>query len=266
MSDFLLEQVAVAYPHCASYALGPLDLIIRGGECLFISGPNGSGKTTLARALTGVMPLAQGKIWRSDGLMLDHWPAGTVAWLKQDPRQSTVGASVVEDIAWAPFWQKSSVAVVQGIVEKAVQQFSLQDLRLRAPHTLSGGEWQRAALAAVSAQQAELVILDEADAMLDSLGREHLKFFVDHLRTTGCAVLLISHHDVWESLADRTLYLQEGKRTTKPEPAAAGESLRRWQEFIVQWKRMDPDAAGAERIAGQDVEKWLERLTSHRFS
>ncbi|MCL5972590.1 MAG: energy-coupling factor ABC transporter ATP-binding protein [Firmicutes bacterium] len=233
MASIILERVSVRYDVGTRAALGPLDLTIGEGECLFVTGPNGSGKTTLARALTGVVPLTTGHIRMSTGVDQNKWPPGTVGWVQQNPRQQMVGATVAEDIGLAPLWLGTTwdQAMKQG--QASLREFGLGPWAQYKPSHLSGGWQHMAALAGVHAQDPTLLILDEPDAMLDSCGLDRLKTWVRHLKERHQTFLILGHHERWEEIADRVINLEAGRIVA--DETTNYRVNEGWQQFLRGW-------------------------------
>ncbi len=233
MASIILERVSVRYAEGTRVALGPLDLTIGEGECLFVTGSNGSGKTTLARALTGVVPLAAGHIRMSTGLDHTKWPPGTIGWVQQNPRQQMVGATVAEDIGLAPLWlgKTWNQALAQG--QNSLREFGLEQWAQYKPSHLSGGWQHMAALAAVHAQDPTLVILDEPDAMLDSAGLYRLTAWVRYLRERHQTFLILGHHERWEEIADRVIKLESGRLVA--DETTSCRVNEEWRQFLRGW-------------------------------
>lgn len=233
MASIILERVSVRYAVGTRVALGPLDLSIGEGECLFVTGPNGSGKTTLARVLTGVVPAASGQIRMSTGLDHSNWPPGTVGWVQQNPRQQMVGATVAEDIGLAPLWLGKTwdEAVAQG--QHSLREFRLEPWAEYKPSHLSGGWQHMAALAAVHAQDPTLVILDEPDAMLDSSGLQRLLTWVRFMKERRQTLLILGHHERWKEVADRVIRLESGRLIA--DETMSCQVNEEWRQFLEGW-------------------------------
>ncbi len=233
MAAIILERVTVQYPSRARPALGPLDLTIQEGECLFVTGANGSGKTTLARLLAGVVHPSEGTVRLNDGREQSQWPQGFVGWVQQNPQQQIIGTTVAEDVALSPLWLCATAAEAAERLQQALDEFNLRSWANYPPHALSGG-WQHiAALAAVHAQAPGLVILDEPEAMLDRQGLAQVKSWIDHMRENRRTLMIMGHNRQWTSLADRVLELEGG--TIKELSSVGQADDDSWRQFLEPW-------------------------------
>ena len=207
--------------------LSVLDLALHEGEFTALVGDNGSGKTTLARVLAGLVRPRKGKVrWRAD----HGAPGQGVGLLFQNPLHQLFCTTVEEEVRFGP---ANFGCFDPGRVEALLDASDLAALRSRPVHTLSSGQQQRTALAAVLSLRPRLVILDEP-----TMGQDwrHLSALMDHLsglNRDGCAVLLISHdYKLVHRYAERVLILRDGRVAADGAPAGP-------------YRPMDPEAPNA---------------------
>jgi energy-coupling factor transporter ATP-binding protein EcfA2 len=196
------EKVAYRYPQ-NNHGLAPISLAILPGERVLVTGPSGCGKSTLARCLTGLIPhlyhgALAGDVWLDDLRttatplwQLTEW-AGLVF---QNPAAQMLAHSVEEEIIFGLENLGLSPPTIRERLEATLTRFGLEGLRTRSPQTLSGGEQQKLALAAVTARQPPVLVLDEPLSMLDSTAVAEL---VDHLTGLACAgttVVICEHRE-----------------------------------------------------------------------
>jgi iron complex transport system ATP-binding protein len=154
-----------------------LDFDVRAGECWAVIGPNGAGKTTLVGTLAGLKAPATGEI-RYDGKAIASLTPRERAKVRGFLPQDSVDhfpATVLETalVGRHPHlerWQWESAADIAR-ARSALDAFGLAGLDARDARTLSGGERRRLALAALMAQDPELLLLDEPSSHLD-LGQQ----------------------------------------------------------------------------------------------
>ncbi len=201
-----------------------LDLTLRAGQIAALVGDNGSGKTTLARLLAGMLRPSRGRVWvaPSEG-------TAPVGLLFQNPVEQLFCDTVGEEVA---FGVENYGLPVAGRVDAALETTGLLPLRDRSTFSLSGGEQQRTALAALLALRPRLLILDEP-----TMGQDwgHMSAFMESVRALarqGMGVLLITHdYKLVHHYADRVVLLRGGciqadgrpqEPPPRPSPEAAG--------------------------------------------
>lgn len=195
--------------------LDGVDLIVAPGEFVAVLGMNGSGKSTLARHLNGLLVAQQGSVM-VDGLDAADpeqvWDVRVkVGMVFQNPDNQIVATTVEEDVAFGPENLALPQAEIAARVEEALAAVGLSDLRKREPHTLSGGQKQRLAIAGALALQPACLVLDEATAMLDPVGRQEVAQVVERLHRRGMAVVWITHFMDEAARAQRVVVLHGGR-------------------------------------------------------
>ncbi|MFM9531812.1 MULTISPECIES: energy-coupling factor ABC transporter ATP-binding protein [Lysinibacillus] len=202
------------------------------GEWIAIVGHNGSGKSTIAKLMNGLLfpqqgdvrilrePLNEENLWESRSLM---------GMVFQNPDNQFVGATVQDDVAFA--LENNGIPFEEMVkrVHAALEQVKMSQFLDHEPHHLSGGQKQRVAIAGALALKPKLLILDEATSMLDPQGRAEVLQTVQTLRAeTGLTVLSITHDLEEAMLADRVLFMNDGKKFAEGTPAeifALGDKL-----------------------------------------
>ena len=168
-----LKNITFGYD-ADSPVLKNYSLTINSGEFITILGHNGSGKSTLSKLLVGLMEPQQGEII-IDGELLSEDTIPTIRQkigiVFQNPDNQFVGSTVRDDIAFGLENKCVSYDVMNELVERYAQKVGMEKFLDSEPHYLSGGEKQRVAIAGVLALGANIIILDEATAMLDPRGR-----------------------------------------------------------------------------------------------
>ena len=196
-------------------ALDGINLSIMPGEFVAIIGTNGSGKSTLARHFNGLLSPTSGHCLVAGLDTADEenlWPVRqTVGMVFQNPDNQIVANVVEEDVAFAPENLGVPSAEIRKRVDDALEAVGMTQFVKHAPHLLSGGQKQRIAIAGVLAMKPECIVLDEATAMLDPIGRREVLAAVEKLnREQGITVVLITHHMNEAEHADRVIVMNDG--------------------------------------------------------
>lgn len=193
MSLITVEDLSVRYG--ARTVLSHVNLRVETGEIVTIVGPNGSGKTSLLRAIIGATPPAGGTIIRAPGRSIGYVPQR----LHIDPTLPIT----VERFLRLP-GGVSAAAGAEALQEAGVPGISGQQMS-----QLSGGQFQRVLLARALIEEPDMLLLDEATQGLDQPGSVAFYRQIEAVRrTTGCAVLMVSHElHVVMSASDRVICL-----------------------------------------------------------
>ena len=135
-----------------------------------------------------------------------------VGMVFQNPDNQIVANVVEEDVAFAPENLGVPTEEIRRRVDDALAAVDMTAFMTHAPHLLSGGQKQRVAIAGVIAMEPECIVLDEATAMLDPIGRQEVLSAVHKLnREKGITVVLITHHMNEAEDADRVIVMDDGK-------------------------------------------------------
>ena len=194
------EGVAFGYPQ-NSHGLAAMSLAIEPGEVVLVSGPSGCGKSTLARCLTGLIPhlyrgQSSGAVWLN-GLRTSEAPLWQLAeragLVFQNPAAQMLALSVEGEIIFGLENLGLPPDVIRQRLEATLARFGLEPLRARSPQTLSGGEQQKLALAAIMARQPPVLVLDEPLSMLDSAAATNLVAHLADLARSGTAIVVCEH-------------------------------------------------------------------------
>ena len=195
--------------------LDDINLEIEAGSFVAILGHNGSGKSTLAKHINALLTPTEGKLLVEglDTVDPDNLLAirGKVGMVFQNPDNQIVASVVEEDVAFGPENLGIPPAEIRTRGDKALKMVGMYHMREHAPHLLSGGQKQRVAIAGVIAMMPRCIVLDEATAMLDPVGRRET---VDTIRalneTYGITVVLITHHMDEAAQAQRLIVMSGG--------------------------------------------------------
>ncbi|MFR1517798.1 MAG: energy-coupling factor transporter ATPase [Clostridia bacterium] len=210
------EKQTPVVPQRVNYAVENANFTIDKGEFVAIVGRNGSGKSTLARTMNALLLPTEGIVYvnnidTSNEEMI--WEIRShVGMVFQNPDNQIVGTSVEEDVAFG--LENIGVPREEMIrrIDWALDTVKMEHERKTEPHLLSGGQKQRCAIAGIIAMQPDCIVLDEATAMLDPIGRREVMALVHKLnREQKITIVHITHHMDEVSGADRVILIDRGK-------------------------------------------------------
>ncbi len=144
----------------------------------------------------------------------------------QNPDDQLVASLVEDDVAFGPENLGVPTAELRERVTQRLQDVGLSGFEKHETHALSGGQKQRVAIAGALAMNPEILILDEASAMLDPRGRKGLMRVVRSLNDQGMTVVMITHFMEEAALADRVIVLDGGKVARVGTPAESAYRRR----------------------------------------
>ena len=211
-----VQNVTFRYDEGARPALDGISLDIQKGEYVAILGANGCGKSTLAKHFNAIL------LPESGSVLVEGMPTSDeenllalrqrVGMVFQNPDNQIVATVVEEDVAFAAENLGVEPGEMRRRVDEAMRLAGIYAYKDKAPHKLSGGQKQRVAIAGVLAMQPACLVLDEATAMLDPIGRQQVLRTVHSLtREKGITVVLITHHMNEAEDADRVVVMDDGK-------------------------------------------------------
>jgi len=221
--------------------LSNVNLTVYPGDYIVIVGHNGSGKSTLAKHFNALLRPTKGDVLirglntRDPANLLDV--RSTVGMVFQVPDNQIVATVVQEDIAFGPENLGVPREEILARVDWALRVTGLEDVRTHAPHLLSGGQKQRVAIAGVIAMKSAVIVLDEATAYLDPVGREDVLRVVRELNSQGVTVVAITHfmHEALDG--NRVIVMEAGKIVMDGPPReifARADELRELQLDVPQ--------------------------------
>ncbi len=222
MSEMVrVEGLSFRYSRGTAPALKDINLTVRAGEFVGITGPAGAGKTTLLSCINGVIPHYysgdfQGRVV-VDGLDVAasnfRQLASHIGTVFEDPDFQMVSISVEEEIAFGPENLGLPPREIETRIRDALQKTRISDLRERAINTLSGGQKQRVAISAVLSMRPQVLLLDDPTSELDPIGTQEVITSLRELnRQLGITIIIVSQDmERLAENADRILLLSEGR-------------------------------------------------------
>ena len=226
------EDVCYQYDEDGDNAVNRVSLRVERGAFVAVLGHNGSGKSTLAKLMNALYLPTEGRVLvcgldtaQDEEVWHIRRHAGMVF---QNPDNQIVANVVREDVAFG--LENLGVPHEDMIprIDAALAAVRMTERASFAPHMLSGGQKQRVAVAGVLAMQPEVMILDEATAMLDPAGRADVLATVRKLnREQGMTVIWITHFMEEAAVADRVVVLDKGKIALDGTPAGVFSQVDR---------------------------------------
>lgn len=221
MEGIILKNVFFTYPGRKKPTLQDINLTVRQGEFILLTGPTGCGKSTLLKLLNGLIP------HQSGGKLTGQVIVNGIDTLKTDMRKLTrqVGlvfqnpddqlfATVVEDeVAFGPENFGLPREEIGRRIQEALRRVKMDDLCQAGTNELSGGQKQRVAIASMMAMQPKVLALDEPISQLDPVGADEVLNVIKELNTfLGTTIILVEHriHEV-AHLADRIIIMNGGQ-------------------------------------------------------
>ena len=210
-----VQNVTFRYDEGAKPALDGITLDVQKGEYVAILGANGCGKSTLAKHFNAILLPESGRV------LVEGMPTSDeknllalrqkVGMVFQNPDNQIVATVVEEDVAFAAENLGVEPHEMRRRVDEAMQLAGIYAYKDKAPHKLSGGQKQRVAIAGVLAMQPDCLVLDEATAMLDPIGRQQVLRTVHRLnREKGITVVQITHYMEESAMAGRVVVMSAG--------------------------------------------------------
>ncbi len=217
-SKIVASQVTFTYPGADEPTLREVSLQIARGQVVALVGENGSGKTTLAKVLAGLYRPDSGTV---------HWDATLLADVDPDLLRERIAViaqdhanwplSVRHNITMGRDLDRDRLAYAVGasdateVIESLARGLdTLLDRTFKDGAELSGGQWQRVAVARGYYRAAPLLIMDEPTASLDARA-EHALFSSVRDHAAGRSILMITHRLVSARTADRIYVLDHGR-------------------------------------------------------
>ncbi len=220
MTGITLQNVSFCYQKNTKI-LDDINLEIKKGEFLGITGINGSGKSTFTYLLNGLIPHAtkgymkgsihiDGISTASDGISTLSRKVGMVF---QNPDFSLFNLTVNEEVKFG--LENFKLGNYEERIDRALNQVGLHDFKDRDPQTLSFGQKQKLNLACVLALDTDYIVLDEPTAMLDYKSSVELYQILEKLHKNKKTIIVVEHDtDFLWKYSTKTIILDKNKIKT----------------------------------------------------
>lgn len=201
-------------------AVENLNLSVRAGEFIVLTGSSGCGKITVCRLINGLIPHyfegdLQGEVLLRDkniSVQPIYETARTVGSVFQNPRSQFFNVDTTSELAFAAENQGRKASQIRQDILKASEILELDSLLGRSMFALSGGEKQKIACGSVAVADTDVVVLDEPSSNLDMDGIEELKKTLMLWKKQGKTVIIAEHRLFFlRELADRVLIFENGR-------------------------------------------------------
>ena len=215
-------------------ALDGISVNIKKGSYTAILGSNGSGKSTLAKIIDILEVPDSGKVvifGKDAGDDELFWDIRShCCCVFQNPDNQIVGTMIEEDVAFGPENLGVPNPELRERVDQALKDVGLYEFRNRETTALSGGQKQKLAIAGALAMCPDILILDEATAMLDPTSRDDFLALVEKMREEKGLTLITITHDMTEALrCDKVIIVNKGKAVLEGTPEEIFLSDDLWQ-------------------------------------
>ena len=209
-----LDDICFAYD--STPVLKHFSTEIADGEFVVIKGDNGCGKSTLLNIINA-LEFAEIGTYTFDGTVIDKKAMKNeqfakafhqkIGYVFQNTDAQLFCSSVYDEIAFAPRQMQLDEAEIVKRIEDMLKLTGTEHLKERAPFHLSMGEKKKVAVASVLAMNPQVLILDEPMDFLDKKSREWLVEFLNQMHSVGKTIIIVSHTDDFDKMADRIIEL-----------------------------------------------------------
>ena len=189
---------------------------IEKGQYVALIGHNGSGKSTLARLIIGILIQLSGDIYINNELMTDDTAIELrkkIGIVFQNPDNQFIGSTVRDDIAFSLENMCVKSELMEDLIKEYAAKVNMLDFLDSEPSNLSGGQKQRVAIAGTLIRNPDILILDEATAMLDPKGKREIFNLIHKMKDENPNLTVISiTHEIDEAYrADKIIVLNDGE-------------------------------------------------------
>lgn len=229
MEIIKIERLRYRYPGAQSDALGSIDLSMKQGDFLLVTGPSGSGKSTLLGIMAGLIPdfyggMLEGTVYIKGDPMFGRSKKEIredIGMVFQNPEAQIIMKSVVSDIALGPENLGLSTSKIGPRIERTAKLLDLESMLERDTQELSSGEKQRVAIASILAMDPRILILDEPTSQLDLESSERIFETLKTLKKQGYTIILSEQRLTrFLPLTDRVITMDNGRIAEDSDPVS----------------------------------------------
>lgn len=235
---------------------------IKKGDYVALIGHNGSGKSTIAKLIIGILAQLDGHIYINNIEMTDDSVTKLrkeIGIVFQNPDNQFIGNTVRDDIAFSLENMCVEPSKMEEIITEYASLVNMQDYLDEDPASLSGGQKQRVAIAGTLVKHPQILVLDEATAMLDPKGKRDIFDFIHRMKNENPDLTVISiTHEIDEAYrADKVIVLNDGELYCEGTPK---EVFSRSQEL----EKINLDIPFFNKLAIElhDLDKDLSNVTT----
>ncbi len=221
MNIIEFDNFSWQYAGSKDWTLKEINLKIREGEFIVITGPSGAGKTTLCLCMNGLIPqringILKGdvRIFNKSTLEYDIYEfARNVGMVYQDPETQFISMSVKNEIAFGMENFGIPKEEMQRRLEWVLKLVRMEDSVDKSPTELSGGQKQRVAIASILVIEPKIFVFDEPASDLDPIGRYEVYSVISKIREERKSTIIMVEHNLEEiaPYADRFILMDNGK-------------------------------------------------------
>lgn len=217
----VFHDVGFRYPGSERFVIRNLNLTIKAGETVALVGENGAGKTTIVKLMTRLYEAEEGTI-TIDGIDIREFSSAdlrrNIGVIFQDflrysfTARDNIGVGRIEEAAdLARITRSAEQSLADEVIDRLPGGYEQQlGKQFIGGQDLSGGEWQKLAIARAYMREAEIIILDEPTAALDARAESEVFARFKSLSESATA-LIISHRFSTVRMADRIIVIDEGR-------------------------------------------------------
>ncbi len=242
-----IEQLSFTYEHASKKALDDVSLDVERGDFLGIIGESGAGKSTLGHCINGVVPhhfhgdyYGHVTVCEKDTFQMELTDISRIiGTVSQDVDSSMVAAIVEDELLYGLENFGIPHEEIEERIDRTLEEVGIASLRHRRIATLSGGQKQKVALAAIIALRPDVVLLDEPTAELDPISSRQIFELLKRLNEHGVTVIIIEQKVMLlAEFAKHILVLEHGHVALQGTTQEVLHHIDRMQELGINCPRV----------------------------